>query len=155
MDTIDQNRETDLANLLSEIIASADAYDRLAAANHYPASNLFFRHQQQQRTRFAHLLAQEYHVIHKVSWNNYPVSEHAYIHFPPALTDGNMEPLDVEAWVIEKEQELVFSYQRVLTRTDLTDVTYAILESQAEEINNTLQKLHMELRIHSHAVVHS
>ncbi len=152
METIDGKRDTDLAYLLSEIIASADAYDRLAAANHYQASNLFFRLQQQQRIRFAHLLAHEYHMVHKVNWSDHPVAEHAYIHFPPALADGSMDPLKVEAWVIEKEQALVHSYQRVLATLDLPGVTYALLQSQAEEINNTLLKLRVDLRIHSNPV---
>jgi hypothetical protein len=152
MDTIDQQRQTDLAYLMSEIIASADAYDRLASADNYPAGNLFFRQHQQQRTRFAHLLAHEYHVIHRESWSNYPVAEHAYIHFPPALEDGSLDPLEMEAWVIEREQELVLSYQRVLTTAGLPSVTYALLESQAEDINNTLLKLRVDLKIHSRAV---
>ncbi len=152
METSDQKSESNLEYLLTEIIASADAYDRLAASNQYQASNLFFRIQQQQRTLFAHLLAHEYRMVHKVNWNNHTVAEHAYIHFPPALADGTMDPLDVEAWVIEKEQALVNSYQRVLASSGLPGVTYAIMESQAEEINNSLLKLRVDWQIHSNPV---
>ncbi len=145
-----KTRDALLAGLLSEILAADATYGKLATDNHYTRKTAFFRSVQQQKRQFALRLAHEHYVLYRVRQTEFPATQPGiYTHLPVGLAEGTMTSNEVDRWVINSEQELADAYQRVLLSPGLPNVTYALLESQAEEINGSLLKLRADLRIHT------
>ncbi len=150
MEESKKTRDAMLSGLLADILGAESTYNRLATENRYPRKTQFFRGLQEQKRQFALRLAHEHYVLYRVKQAEFPASQSGiYTSLPPGLAEGSLTSNEVDSWVISTEQELADAYQRVLLYPGLPNVTYALMESQAEEINGILLKLRTDLRIHT------
>ncbi len=144
--------ETKFEDLLYEIMASKDAYEKLRVANKYPLKNTFFEYQARQRTAFGQILADEIHVVtNRKPQIDYEDERRIFIPIPEVLLEGKMSSIETDQWVAQKEQELIYRYQDLLLHIELPNTTSAILQSQAGQLNNQLKKLEIDLKIYSRA----
>jgi uncharacterized protein YbaP (TraB family) len=55
--------------------------------------------------------------------------------------------IEVDRLILKKEQDLIKKYQEVLDYPDIPDATDALLQSQAEDMNDIAQKLRLDLNL--------
>jgi hypothetical protein len=125
-------------------------YEKLVTANKYPLKKPFFEFQQRQRTAFGKILEDEIYVVTSRNPEIDDVEEQRiFLPLPESVWEEKLSSLELDRWIVGKEQLLIHRYQDVLLHTELPNTTSAILQAQAELLNNRLKKLEMDLIINS------
>ena len=145
--------ETKMEGLLREIKASEQAYIKLSRQGKYPQRESFFKQQAAQRTDFAKIFADELATVEDSDFV-FDSREKPYIFDTVASTVANGDPSDIalDRLILQKEQELIEKYQEVLSYSYIPDATAAIVQAQAEDINNTILKLKVDLNLEEKAM---
>lgn len=131
--------------LFSELEASEKAYASFIQADIYPHKRPYFEKSYRQRTAFTAILRDEFETIGYST--SAPSKNPAHTIFEPMehqVLEDNLGEAKLDSLIVEKEEELLLLYQKVLAR-DLPNVTLAILQSQAGQLNNNLQELRTDL----------
>lgn len=135
-------------HLLAEIRTAEYAYGTLVTADVYPSRRPYFKKRHFQLAQHGKVLEEE---LNTITGGKFPTSDRGKARiFEPLETTILEQPLDrdeVDALLVQKEQELVQLYQEVLSRPIHSTVTSAILQSQAEELNNLLLGLRIDLQV--------
>lgn len=142
------NWRSDIDNLLAEIKAAEHVYGTLVAADVHPNKRPYFKKRHFTLAQDGKVLKEEFNTI---TGGKFPRSDRYKERiFEPLETMILEQPLnngEVDALIVQKEQELVQLYQKVLARPIHSEVTVAILQSQAEELNNLLLGLKIDLQV--------
>lgn len=140
--------EAKLENLLTELLVSENAYRKSALMNKYPERSAFFKSQESQREEFASVLAEELNTINneRVRSRNL-IEDTIYETVAHIALQENMTLVELDRMILNKEKALVGKYQYVLADKGIPDTTDAILQAQAEAINEGLQQQQLELNI--------
>ena len=144
---------TDAENLLAELRAAEKAYGTLSTSNVYPHQGSYFKKQHFKRSAFATILKDELYTIsgrdrEQAATRRKPIFET----LENLILEKSMTDWEVDTLIVQQEQELIVRYQNVLRHGDLPNTTAAILQAQAEELNNQLQDLKTDLRIKTRAL---
>ncbi|WP_339709173.1 hypothetical protein [uncultured Kriegella sp.] len=132
-------------NLLAEIRAAKKAYSVFVTSDRYPHKQHFFKKQYFRLKAFVSILEDEMETVNGSNRLENPNDQHIFEKMEFQILEGNLTDVEVDTLIVQKEQELLILYQEVLGLY-IPDVTKAILQSQAEELNNDLQKSKADLR---------
>lgn len=142
---------TSIENLLVEVKAAEKVYGTLVTADVYPHKRPYFKKRHFKMAYNGMVLEDELDTITGGQYSKPDTAKGSI--FEPMETmilEKSMSNDEVDALILQKEQELVQSYQKVLTYQNLPEVTIAILQSQAEEVNNLLLELKIDLQIETY-----
>lgn len=135
-------------DLLCEVITSKETYNELSRTEDIPQKQQFFKQQAQQRQRFEKILSDEI-----LALNDGGVVKRrkegicVFDAVAAKVNSGDLTAIEVDRLILQKEQALLTKYQEILAFKDLPDVTAALLQSQAEDMNDIIQKLKLELNL--------
>lgn len=133
--------------LLSELTISEKAYATFVQADIYPHKRPYFLKNHFQRAAFTRVLLDEFETLgHRTTTKTNKGANAIFEPLERQVLEGNLSDSELDTLVINREQELLILYQDLLA-CDLPNVTSAILQSQAEQLNNSLQALKTDLRI--------
>lgn len=130
---------TSMESLLAEVKTAGKVYGTLVTADVYPHKRPYFKKRHFKMAFNAMVLEDELDTIAEGQYSKPDTTKGSI--FKPMETmilEQSMSNDEVDALILQKEQELVHSYQKVLAYPDFPEVTIAILQSQAEEVNNLL-----------------
>ncbi len=137
-----------LEKLVIEVSASEKVYGTLVQSDRYPQYRPYFQKRYFKQQHSAHILVDElYNVKGEKPLEPDVPYESIFSSLENRLLEDTMTDHKVDVLLISKEQELVLFYQRVLAHPELPGVTNAILQSQAEELNNMLYALRLDQRV--------
>lgn len=140
--------ETKLDDLFCEVIASKEAYEQLSLTKKLPQKQSFFRQQAEQRREFEKILSHEIVVIKEGGMVKRKKDDACIFDTVAATVNSrNLTAIEVDRLILKKEQELIRKYQDVMEYEDIPEATDALLQSQAEDMNDIAQKLRLELNL--------
>lgn len=156
MEIMEMNRkqwESRMENLLCEIKSSKTAYIKLSEQHKYPQKEPFFKQQAAQRMDFEKIFGDELSTVEEKEFV-FDGKEKHYIFDTVANTvaDGNLSDIALDRLILQKEQDLIKKYQEVLSYSHIPDATAAIFQAQAEDMNNTVLKLRVDLNLEEKAL---
>lgn len=142
---------TSIENLLVEVKDAEKAYGTLVTADVYPHKHPYFKKRHFKMAYNAMVLEDELDTITEGQYSK-PDTTKGSIFAPmeTMILEKSMSNDEIDALILQKEQELVQFYQKVLTYRNLPNVTTAILQSQAEEVNNLLLGLKIDLQVETY-----
>ena len=148
METDSAHWVTTLEELLCEIVASKEAYEEMSLTEELERKRIFFMQQAAQRKEFEKNLREE--IVAVKEGGVYKLKKDS-----PCIYDGvaatvgsrNLTAIEVDRLILLREKDLIKKYQEVLNHKNLPDTTDAILQAQAEDINDIIQKLVLELNL--------
>ena len=153
MDTSDKRDwKSNLEILFAELMAAEKVYGTLVTADRYPHKRDYFKHRHFQYTTFAKILKDEYFAITDRQPAANAGDDYNRIFRPTEelLLERPMTDTEADALIVKVEKRLITKYQELLSFNELPNTTNAILQSQAEELNNEWQKLKTNLQIKVH-----
>lgn len=157
METMELHRkqwEKKMENLLCEIKSSAEAYIQLSGQHGYPQKESFFKQQAAQRMDFEKIFGDELTTVEKETFiNDCRNTPHIYDTVVETVVNDNLSDIALDRLILEKERELITKYQEVLSYAHIPDATAAILQAQAEDMNNTLLKLRVDLNLEEKKII--
>lgn len=137
--------EDSAENLLAEIQAAKKAYSVFVTSDRYPHKQHFFKKQYFRLKAFARVLEDEMKTVNGTNKLERRNDDHIFEKMEFQILEGNLTDVEVDTLIAQKEQELLILYQEVLSLY-IPGVTKAILQAQAEELNNDLQRSKADLR---------
>lgn len=145
---LNTNETTSLERLLTEIKDGEKVYGTLVTADVYPQKRPYFKKRHFKMADDAKVLERELNTITNGHYTK-PDPREGTIFGPmeTMVLERSMTHRELEILLVHKEQELVQSYQRVLAHANLSNVTLAILQSQAEDLNNLLLGLKIDTAV--------
>ncbi|CAM4146815.1 hypothetical protein [Zobellia nedashkovskayae] len=144
-----ERERTAWENALNELIAQAHACERtygtLIQSDRYPTWQAYFKKRHFEEKDFEKILADEYHAITQNEIpNSIQTDTPIFESVEKQLLEKNLSDREVNVLLTANEQDLVLHYQNLLAFNNLPKTTSALLQSQAEDLNNTIQSLKME-----------
>lgn len=140
---------TRLEKVLMDIKAGEKAYGTLVTADVYPHKRPYFKKRHFKMADDAKVLERELNTITNGQYTRPDSTTKGGI-FEPMETmalERSMTRKELDVLILHKEQELVESYQQVLDHPNLPNVTMAILQAQAEDLNNLLLGLKIDTAV--------
>ena len=152
METVKRQWREELEYLIAEVMASKKAYGALTNSDRHPHKQAYFKKRFKRQQYFGEVLKEEFRV-QNIGTKEQLENTHAPIFssFENDLLEDSMTDKKVDLLILEKEQDLIVIYQRVLAHIELPGLTNAILQSQAEELNGMRQGLLLDYRIKHNA----
>lgn len=140
---------TGLEKMLMDIKAGEKAYGTLVTADVYPHKRPYFKKRHFKMADDAKVLERELDTITNGQYTRPDTTTKGGIFEPmeKMALERSMTRNELDVLVVHKEQELVRSYQQALAHRNLPNVTVAILQSQAEDLNNLLLGLKIDTAI--------
>ncbi len=134
-------------SLLFELEASKKAYASFIQADIFPHKRPYFEKSYRERSTFGDRLHYEFNVVAYES-HSPSIRTNEPIFGPMELNvlEGNLTNGVLDKLIVQKEEELLALYQKLVSY-DLPNITVALLQSQAETLNNNLLALKLDLRI--------
>ncbi|PKA97689.1 hypothetical protein B0O79_1358 [Flavobacteriaceae bacterium MAR_2009_75] len=138
--------------LFIELIAAEKVYGTLVQSDRHPHKRPYFKHRHFQYGTFANILNDEFLAITERRPTENRTGENDLIFQPleQSLLTQSTSKEDIDAQILKVERIMILRYQEILTHGELPNTTNAILQSQAEELNNEWQMLKSNLRIDFH-----
>ena len=146
MKPVNEQWPIDLENLIIEIMVAEKVYGTIIQADRHPHKSPYFKKRHFKLQRFAHNLSEEFYIL---EGRKPSVSEKANLAIFNSrnFLEDKMTDRELDFLIMEKEQALSVQYQKVLAYNSLPATTNAILQSQAEELNNLIQELLLDYKI--------
>ncbi|MUH35588.1 hypothetical protein D9O36_07035 [Zobellia amurskyensis] len=144
-----ERERTAWENALNELVAETHACERtygtLIQSDRYPTWLAYFKKRHFEEVDFEKILTNEYHAVteRKVA-RPAEVDKPIFESLETQLLEKNLSDKEVNVLITAKEQALVLQYQNLLAFGSLPKTTSALLQSQAEDLNSTLQSLRMD-----------
>lgn len=134
--------------LINELWASEKAFATLVQSDRYPQKQPYFKKRLFQHHHFTPILLDEFYAVQgrKPSETEFTTSP-IFRDMEKRLLEENMADLELDTFLIEKEQALIGVYQSVLANRALPMTTKALLQSQAEVLNGYQQERLLDYRI--------
>lgn len=150
--TTKRNWRDKLELLINELIAAEKVYGTLVQSDRHPHKRPYFKHRHFQYGTFANILDDEFFAItdRRPAENRTGEDDLIFQPLERSLLTQSKSKEDIDAQILQVERSMILRYQEILTHGDLPNTTNAILQSQAEELNNEWQKLKSNLRIDFH-----
>jgi len=153
METDRKQWETRMENLLCEIRASKEAYIKLSEQHKYPQKESFFKQQAEQRMDFEKVFGDELSTVEEEGYvSDCMDREHIFDTVVSTVANGNLSDVALDRLILQKEQELIEKYQEVLSYSQIPEATSAILQAEAEDMNNMVLKLRVDLNLEAKAM---
>src|SRR5690606_7147669 len=153
METDRKQWETRMENLLREIRASKEAYIKLSEQHKYPQKESFFKQQAEQRMEFEKVFGDELSTVDEEGYvSDCMDREHIFDTVVSTVANGNLSDVALDRLILQKEQELIEKYQEVLSYSQIPEATSAILQAEAEDMNNMVLKLRVDLNLEAKAM---
>lgn len=150
MTTINEQCYVELENLVKELMASEKVYGTLAQSDRYPKKRPYFQKRRVKQQRFAQISNDEFFVIKGQNPVEPEKSDTSIFNsLERKLSGDTLTEKEVDLLIMEKEQDLIVLYQRVLAHKGLPGTTEALLQSQVEELNGSLYGLRLDYHINS------
>lgn len=150
MGKLNEKWDVKLERLIAEIIDSEKIYGTLVQSDRYPRQRPLFKRRHFKQQHNSHILTDEFHtIIGRDLTKPQTLPEPIFKSMQTTLLEKNLTDSEVAILIIAKEQALLRLYQDVLTYPELPNTTNAIVQAQAEDLNNTLQGLRLDHRINS------
>ncbi|GGW41385.1 hypothetical protein [Arenibacter certesii] len=139
---------TRLDDLLCEVISSKEAYSKLSLTEDIPLKRQFFKEQAEQRLDFEQILSDEIIAVKEGGvFKRKKEGACIFDNVAEKVNSTGLTSIEVDRLILQREQDLIRKYQEVLNYENIPDATNAILQSQAEDINDIAQKLILELNL--------
>lgn len=138
--------------LLSELKASKEAYATCVQADVYPQKRPYFEKSYEQRAVFYTILREEFILLGHTEKSEPMTSDPIFGPMERRILEERLSDRELDMLIVHKEQRLLNLYQEVLIY-DLPNVTMAFLQSQAEQLNDNLYALRLNLAVTSENVV--
>ncbi|MDX1364088.1 hypothetical protein [Arenibacter latericius] len=148
METDSGNWKIRLDDLLCEVISSKEAYRELSLTEEILQKRQFFKEQAEQRQDFEQILSDE--IIAVKEGGVFKRKKEGVCIFDDVaekVNSKNLTAIEVDRLILQREQDLIKKYQEVLAYENIPDATNALLQSQAEDINDIAQKLILDLNL--------
>ncbi|CAM3573846.1 hypothetical protein [Zobellia roscoffensis] len=134
-----------LHELITEMVAAEKVYGTLIQSDRYPTYQTYFKKRHFEQGDFTKILTDEYHAVtERKLIDPFTTDQPIFKPMERQLLEENLTDAQVNVLVTDKEQTLVLQYQNILAFSGMPKTTNALLQSQAEDINSTLQKLRMD-----------
>ncbi|OWW26219.1 hypothetical protein B4Q04_00610 [Zobellia sp. OII3] len=136
-------------NALNELVAQTKAcehtYGTLIQSDRYPTWQTYFKKRHFEERDFDKILADEYYAVNENKVvpdirTETPIFEP----LEKQLLEKNLSDREVIVLITANEEALVLQYQNLLAFDKLPKTTSALLQSQAEDLNSTIQSLRMD-----------
>ncbi|MBG47615.1 MAG: hypothetical protein CML05_04925 [Pseudozobellia sp.] len=141
-----------LEALFAQLFSAERVYGTLVTSDRHPSKRDYFKHRYFQYSSFAAILKHEIlAVTDQVASPDVPKTDRLILNdLENSLLERPLTGTEVDELIVKAEKKLILKYQELLAYTDLPNTTNAILQSQAEELNNEWQKLKSNLEIEIH-----
>ncbi|SIS42754.1 hypothetical protein SAMN05421766_101886 [Zobellia uliginosa] len=137
--------ENALHELVAETVAAERAYGSLIRSDRYPSYHAYFKKRHFEQRDFAKILTDEYHSVTERKMVA-PFTGESPIFTPleKQVLEDHLSDAQINVLITDREEALVLGYQKLLSLNGVPKTTKALLQSQAENLNSTLQKLRMD-----------
>ncbi|HET8736351.1 MAG TPA: hypothetical protein VFM69_07115 [Pricia sp.] len=133
--------------LLSELKASKEAYATCIQADIYPQKRPYFEKIYEQRAVFYTILREEFNLLwHKEKDGSMTLPDPIFEPMERRILEEKLTDRELDLLIVQKEQKLLDLYQKLLIY-DWPNVTKAFLQSQAEQLNDEIYALQLDLAI--------
>ncbi|WP_289061015.1 hypothetical protein [uncultured Zobellia sp.] len=144
-----ERERTAWENALSELVAETHAcqrmYGTLVQSDRYPTWLSYFKKRHFEEVDFEKILTDEYYAVTERKIARMAHIEHSIFEsLENQLLEKNLSDKEINLLITSKEEALILKYQNLLAFGSLPKTTNALLQSQAEDLNSTLQNLRMD-----------
>jgi len=131
-----------LEELIIEVMDSVAVYKNLAAQEAYPNHQSFFKRRYEKQQDNAKQLLQNYELLYKNNTLQTSATQaRAFELLKNRMEKQLLQPAEIDKLILEGEENLIESYQKVLSHPDIPVTFITLLQSQAEKLNDRLLEL--------------
>lgn len=137
-----ENWNKKFEELIIEVMDSVAVYKNLAAQEAYPNHQSFFKRRYEKQQDNAEQLLQNYGLLYKNdALATSATRARAFKSLKWRTEKEIVGPAEIDKLILEGEENLIESYQRVLSHPNTPPTICSLLQSQAEVQNNMLLEL--------------
>ncbi|WP_276165333.1 hypothetical protein [Zobellia alginiliquefaciens] len=137
--------KNELHRLITEMVAAEKVYGTLIQSDRYPTYQAYFKKRHFEQGDFTKILTDEYRAVtERKIIEPFTTDQPIFAPLERQHLEENLTEAQINVLITDKEQALVLLYQSLLAFSGMPKTTNALLQSQAEDMNSTVQKLQMD-----------